>query len=106
MTESEFNASLNNTISEYISHGNHLAEKRAIKDAHHEEMMKLIDHLNEVKRDYRKLAESYDKYVAAYNEKTDIIAEHLHEMSISREEINQRVEKAIFDYQKQQGTAT
>ena len=42
MTEREFNISLGNTLENYLIESDP-------RDAHHQEMMRLIDHLNEIK---------------------------------------------------------
>ena len=72
-----FNDSLTNTTLNYI------------------EMKGYIDELNELKDKYATVNTLAHEYAAAYNEQKAIFNEHAHELSISSEDIKQRVDKAV-----------
>jgi len=98
--DQSFNDSLTNTATNYI-------RQTAQDDRHHNEIMTYIAELNKVKADYKNLSERTDQYVAGYNEMAAILKEHLHEISISKDEANQRVnaamDKALEEHKRRQG---
>ena len=91
----EFHDAVTNTVTSHIREMGALRRERAIQDANHDEMMGLIADLNKLRDDYKKLSEQKVEFEAAYNEQVAIIKEHSHEMSISKDEINERVDKAV-----------
>jgi hypothetical protein len=80
----EFHDAVTNTVTSVIR-----------SDADHDEMMRYIAELNKLRDDYKKLSEQKVEFEAAYNEQVAIIKEHSHEMSISKDQINERVDKAV-----------
>ena len=88
----EFHDAVTNTVTSVIR-----------SDADHDEMMGLIADLNKVKADYKALAKAYDRTDAACNEALNILREHLDELSISREEVNARLNAARDEAAKKHG---
>ena len=72
----------------------HLGEIDAQNKEHHSEMMKLINDHKTLIAGYKKNRNGYDKLEARYDTLIDIIREHLPEMSISRDEVNARMDAA------------
>ncbi len=60
MTSEEFHRSLDHIAENHLDEMRHIRERRAINAAHHNEMMELLDRLQALKMEYKKLGEAYD----------------------------------------------
>ena len=72
----------------------HLREKGAQERAHHDEMMRLINEQKKLIEKFKATRNAYDRLEAQFDSFVDIVKEHLHEMSISKDEINARINAA------------
>ena len=73
----------------------HIRKQSAQDQKHHDEMMALIEKLKHVKQQYAELWNINAQNSAAYNTMLDVVEEHLHEMNITKEEIDDRVASAM-----------
>lgn len=93
LTSEEFHRSLNNIADNYLRDMQHIREKRAQSESHHQEMMALLDRFHELKQHYKKLADAYDNAAAARDAAFAIIREHEAEMGISADYVNARIKE-------------
>ena len=110
----EFHDAVTNTVTSHIREMGALRRERAAldrekarQDADHDEMMRYIAELNKLRDKYSTQSGKVAEYEAGYNELAAILKEHLHEMSISKDEVNQRVntamDKALDEHKRRQG---